>query len=78
MNSDPSKLRQQQETGQNAEVRLQQAGQTTHDFNTVDELMRFDAADVQPPAAIAERLKRSIALEPKRPQSWWRRIFGKS
>jgi len=77
MNPDPSKLRQQQEqTEQSAEVQFRQENQTAGQFDSVEELIRFDAGQTPPPETIAERLKESIAAEPKPTLSWWRRLFG--
>ena len=76
MNPDPSKLRQQQHTEQSAELNLQES-QTCHEFNSAEEIIRFDAEQAAPPERIAERLKESIAREPAPPKSWWQRLFGK-
>ena len=74
MNSDPSKLRQQQ-AEQTAELSSQSEARAATEFNSVEELIRADAARHPPPEAIADRLKDSIAREPVRREPWWRRLF---
>jgi hypothetical protein len=78
MNPDPSKLRQQQQQAEEA-AQLQSHEQSEHArrFDSVEELIRFDAGQTAPPETVAERLKESIAREPV-PRSWWRRLFGKA
>ncbi len=67
-----SKLSQEQ---QNAET--QQTRQTAgREFASVDEMIRFDAAQTVVPPEIARRLKKSTDAEPKPDQTWWRRFFG--
>jgi hypothetical protein len=76
MNPDPSKLRQEhRQVEQSAELHLQQS-QAAQDFASADELLRADAAQTPVPERIAERLKESIAREPKKTLSWWQRLFG--
>jgi hypothetical protein len=48
------------------------------DFSTVDEVLRHDLEQTEPPAAIAHRLADSIAREGRPAQSWWRRIFRRT
>jgi hypothetical protein len=74
MNPEPSKLRQQH-AEQNAEVQLHQESQAAHEFGSVEEMIRFDVGQTGAPEAIVERLKESIAAEPKPAQPWWRRLF---
>ncbi len=45
-------------------------------FESVDELLRVDAAQTDPPANLEERLAQSIASTPPPVRSWWRRWFG--
>ena len=76
MNPDPSKLRQeQQQAEETAELRREEKA-TGLEFKLVEDAIRFDAHQNPPPERIAERLKDSIAREPARPRSWWRRLFG--
>lgn len=46
-----------------------------HDFETPEELLRFDASGQEPPAAVARRLAESMASE--KPSPWWKRLFGR-
>ena len=48
-----------------------------HEFASVEELLRYDAERVAPPASIATRLQDSIAGGLKLKRSWWRRLFSK-
>jgi hypothetical protein len=75
MNPDPSKLRQQQQQAEET-AELHQV-EARNEFDSPEELIRFDAAHTVPPDSIAERLKESIAREPKPVRPWWKRLFGK-
>jgi hypothetical protein len=76
MNPDPSKLRQQQQQAEEAtEQQVQQEGRVDRQFDSPEEMIRFDTAQTVPPESIAERLKESIAREPTPPKSWWQRLF---
>jgi hypothetical protein len=78
MNSDPSKLRQQQAQAEEAaETHAQEERQTSQEFTSVEEMIRSDAQQTVPPESIAERLKESITREPPPPKSWWQRLFAK-
>ncbi|HTS16074.1 MAG TPA: hypothetical protein VMP11_00720 [Verrucomicrobiae bacterium] len=47
---------------------------TDRTFDSVEDMLRFDLAQTEPPPSIAERLQGSLQAEPqKRP--WWRRLF---
>ncbi|HKS36122.1 MAG TPA: hypothetical protein VJW76_02960 [Verrucomicrobiae bacterium] len=70
MEPNSSRLRHRQEI----------AEQTTRqppkqEFETVEEMIRQDASQTEPPAAVAERLADSISREPKPAKPWWRRFF---
>lgn len=74
MNQPTSKLNQRQRE----ETVSQQ--QNVHDtatveFATAEEMIRHDAAQAPVPPAVAERLQKSIAQEPKPERSWWQRLF---
>jgi hypothetical protein len=76
MNPDPSKLRQQQESTEQAEeLQGQESSRSGQQFGSVEEIIRFDATQSPPPQVIAERLKESIAQEPAPIRSWWQRLF---
>ena len=71
MNPRNSKLQHKQEQEQTA----QQAQQASLEFTTAEEALRHDAAQTELPPAIAERLRESIAREPKPAASWWKRLL---
>jgi hypothetical protein len=73
--SDNLRHRQRQESGTGAGK--QQTGSTPVEFATTDELLRHDAGQTEPPAAILERLSRSLAAEPIPKKPWWQRLFSK-
>jgi len=51
--------------------------QTTREFTTAEELLRYDASEVTVPPAIAQRLRQSSADLPGPSKPWWRRLFGR-
>lgn len=55
----------------------QTANNTAQEFATVEDLLRYDAAQTPTPAGLAERLQKSSADFPKPSRSWWQRLFGK-
>jgi hypothetical protein len=78
MNPDPAqKLRQRQSeestAGQEQSAENTQAAQ---EYSTVEELLRHDAAENRVPPEVAHRLNASLAAEPRRAQSWLKRLFG--
>jgi len=80
MNEKSSKLRHEQKHEQEHGLeQTQQQGQQlgSKEFNSVEEMIRHDSADIVVPPAIAARLNQSLANEPKQEKSWWRRFFGK-
>jgi len=48
------------------------------EFETVEEVLRYDANQTPVPDTVAERLKHSLgdATPPKPPVPWWKRLFG--
>jgi len=46
------------------------------EFATAEEMLRHDAGQTAVPPAVADRLQRSVELEPKPTRSWWQRLFG--
>ena len=68
-----SKLREQSahvETRQEAQVQARE-------FQSAEDLLREDAANVAVPEAIKARLADSIAQEmPAKPGPWWKKLFG--
>ena len=47
------------------------------EFSSPEALLRHDAAQTPAPPAVAERLRASLAAEPAKPASWWRRLLGR-
>jgi negative regulator of sigma E activity len=71
-----NELRQQQQ--QNHELAQTQGLQSTQgkEFSSVEEMLRFDAAQNPPPEAIRNRLEASVEAEPAPQKPWWKRWFG--
>lgn len=67
-----TKVTEAQQTA--AQEQAQQA-QTGVEFKTVEELLRHDAAQVQPPKSLMTRLQQSLKQE-IRPPAWWKRWFS--
>jgi hypothetical protein len=67
-----SKLSQEQQNAETQQSR-QPAGR---EFASVDEMIRFDAAQTSVPPEIARRLKKSTDAEPNHDRTWWQRFFG--
>jgi|YelNatPaOPRAMG01_1025707.scaffolds.fasta_scaffold01338_16 hypothetical protein len=70
---EPKKLEHRQTEQTQAQQHLTQ--QPVLEFNTPEELLRYDAAQVNPPTRLARRLSESIARECKTARSWWRRLW---
>ena len=70
-----SHLRQQEQEQQAHSETL--SGKSGHEFGSVEELLRHDASKTQVPAAVSERLGKSLADEPKPAPSWWRKVFSR-
>jgi hypothetical protein len=49
---------------------------TAVEFATTEELFRHDAAKIDVPPVIAERLSKSVQNLPRPSRSWWRRMFN--
>lgn len=66
------------ESEQAGSVEQQQFSQpATQEFASVEEMLRFDASQIETPPSLAVRLKNSLALEAKSARAWWRRMFAK-
>lgn len=46
------------------------------EFASTEELLREDAAHIQVPSAIEQRLAKSVAGIPQPTRSWWKRFLG--
>ncbi len=77
MDEKPIKSRLQHKEQATEQQTTNQKQQTQREFGSVEELLRYDAAQVTPPPAIAERLQESLKTEPPPERSWWQRLFGK-
>jgi hypothetical protein len=64
--------RQQEQT----ETQQQSVQQGSLEFNSVEEVLRHDAAQVEPPARLARRLGDSIAAEGPSKKPWWKRLWS--
>ncbi len=75
MNRPISKLDQQaQQQAAQQQVAQSQPGQ---EFATVEEMLRFDAAQTPVPPEVEERLRKSVEAEPRPAGPWWRRWLGR-
>ena len=78
MNPEFSKLKHEERTDSEAELKSDQESQqqAKQEFAGVDEMLRFDSHQNPVPAEVAERLNRSIAAEPKPERSWLKKLLG--
>jgi hypothetical protein len=53
----------------------QEQRETAPEFGSVEEMLRYDAAQTLPPPSVAQRLQESLARE--KPRSWWQRWFSR-
>jgi hypothetical protein len=51
--------------------------QTPVEFETAEELLRFDASHTAVPPSIAERLQKAIGAETDVERPWWKRWLSK-
>jgi hypothetical protein len=69
-----TKLSTGQQQDHSAET--QTAKTTAQQFENVEQLLRYDAAQTPVPPEIARRLNQSVTESPPPRRPWWRRIFG--
>ncbi len=71
-----SKL-QVQQTEETVIARKGEQKTTAREFQSVDEMLRYDAAQTRVPERVEARLAESARGEPgpKRPRSWWKRLL---
>jgi hypothetical protein len=50
---------------------------TAQEFENVEQLLRYDAAQTTVPPEIARRLNESAAKSPPPKRPWWKRIFDR-
>ena len=72
----PSRLQHRQQPEETAGQQAASEAQSPQEFASVEDLLRYDASQVVPPPAIAERLQASLETEPPPKRSWWRRFCG--
>jgi hypothetical protein len=70
-----SKLEQHQQPELEAQQQTQSAPPGKA-FENVDELLRYDAAQTEPPVELKDRLARSVESTPPAALPWWRRWLG--
>lgn len=72
----PPSHRLRNESAHTTESHSQNAVQA-REFASIEDALRTDAANIQVPAIIEERLAQSIAQEPPPAgKPWWKRMFG--
>jgi len=69
-----TRLEQQQQSTE-AQQSRQEAGR---EFDSVEEMLRYDVAQTTAPPAVGQRVQDSIQAEPKITRPWWRRLFSGS
>ena len=71
-------MKQKLTTGQQQEQTAQLHSQKTaaQHFDSVEELLRYDAAQTPVPPEIAQRLRQSLEQSPPPRRSWWRKLLG--
>ncbi|MBA4149283.1 MAG: hypothetical protein H0X66_14305 [Verrucomicrobia bacterium] len=69
------KLRHQQKQESQTEQEQQQVSKA-QEFSSVEEMLRADAAQINVPTRVAEKLNQSIGAEPPQNKSWWKRLLG--
>lgn len=76
--SSHKKLTHQQHSDEEQTHSEEQLKQTKgREYGSVEELLREDAQNTKVPAAIAERLQKTMdGLPPAERKAWWRRLFG--
>jgi len=71
------KLQHQQAQDQTALQQNAESQDASLEFQTAEQAIRHDSSHTELPPAIAERLKKSIEQEPRKPDApWWKRLFG--
>ena len=77
MNPEFSKLQQKehQQDIHQAASQMKSGSDQERQFETVEELLRFDSEQNPVPGGVAEKLNESLAKEPPPPQSWWQKLF---
>ena len=71
-----TKLTPLEEQQQQHAAEQQTQNQSSREFATVEEMLRYDSAHTPVTPVVAERLQRSVNQSPKPAGSWWQRFFG--
>jgi mannitol-1-phosphate/altronate dehydrogenase len=76
MKTHSSKLQHQQKE-QTVETQRTAQQAAAREFGSVEEVLRFNAAQTPVPESVKSRLADSVRKEPapERPRSWWRRLL---
>jgi len=69
----PKRVSQEQKLRQEETVAQKSAGL---EFQTAEEVIRFDATQTKPPERLERRVQESVEREGLGKPSWWRRLFG--
>ena len=77
MNHELSRFREQSNEQSQAQSSSNSKAQG-QEFATPEEMLRADSEQNPVPPAVAERLKASIAAEPRPKAAWYKKIFGAS
>lgn len=77
MNPERTKLKQEQRA-EEASRQFQTTETQAHgkEFATVDDLLRFDSESNPVPPEVGDRLGRSLAAEPRKEKSWFKKWFS--
>lgn len=70
-----SKLTKEQELAAHAQGAVERQGPL--EFATAEEMIQFDAKNTEVPGTLEQRLRESLAREPRPARSWWQRLFGR-
>jgi hypothetical protein len=70
-----SKFSQQQE--QQAASAQQTNSESVREFASPEEVLRYDAAQISVPPAVAQRLQTSLHSTSAPALSWWRKLLGR-
>ncbi|MEW6160781.1 MAG: hypothetical protein AB1813_25410 [Verrucomicrobiota bacterium] len=73
----PNHLRHAHEENQNLTQTTASAQQNGQEFQTAEDLLRYDSNLHPVPAKVPERLSESLSAEPKPGLPWWRKFFSR-
>jgi hypothetical protein len=72
-----SRLGQQESGLEQEQEQTTQARQTQgREFESPEDLLRYDAAQTAPPPTVERRLKESVEKEAPLNRPWWKRLLG--